>query len=175
MGVLHRLTTSDFVYVHYEAHLEDGTEVTSTLKRLPKGTPVNRGNALRIELKNALPGLRSIIPLMSVGDKWCHTSQRLYLLEPYIARTIVIPPELAFGDKMMPAREGLQDVDIPPNSSLVFHVKLMGIEGRESYLDETLQKALEEEMERRRKEVEEYLKSPHVMKTSDDEDTEVEL
>jgi len=57
-----------------------------------------------LPLKRMIPGWAEALQLMKVGDKW----------------ELVIPPNLAYGE------EG-RDV-IPPNSTLIFDVELLGIE-----------------------------------------------
>lgn len=55
-------------------------------------------------LNGVIPGWQEVLKLMSVGAKW----------------QVVIPPELAYGEQGAGR-------DIPPNSTLVFDIELVGI------------------------------------------------
>jgi len=89
----------DVVSVHFAATLEDGTEIGSSYEGgQPAGFVLGAGSAL--------PGLEEGIALMHEGEK---------------AR-LVIPPELALGDRA--SSDGL----IPANSTLIFEVELVSIQ-----------------------------------------------
>jgi len=68
----------------------------------------DRGEPASFPLNRVIPGWTEALQLMPVGAKW-----RLY-----------IPPELAYGSQ--------ERGPIPANSTLVFDVELLDIEGRES-------------------------------------------
>ena len=87
----------DTVVVHYHGTLPDGTVFDSSVER---GTPAN------FPLKGIIKGWQEALTMMKVGDKW----------------RIVLPPDLAYGDRGAGAVIG-------PNQTLVFEVELLGIEG----------------------------------------------
>ena len=88
-------TEADMVVCNYRGTLFDGTEVDSSYKRNQPST---------FSVKGVIAGWREALPLMSVGSKW----------------QLVIPPELAYGEK------GASGV-IGPNAALVFEVELLAI------------------------------------------------
>jgi peptidylprolyl isomerase/FKBP-type peptidyl-prolyl cis-trans isomerase FklB len=89
-------TSSDRVKVDYVGTLIDGTEFDSSIKR---GEPAVFG------VDQVIPGWSEALQLMEVGSKY----------------KLVIPSELAYGEKGAPPV-------IEPNSVLVFEVSLLGIE-----------------------------------------------
>jgi FKBP-type peptidyl-prolyl cis-trans isomerase FklB len=66
---------------------------------------VERGQPASFAVNRVIPGWTEALQLMSVGSKW-----RLF-----------IPPELAYGDRAAGS--------IPPNSTLIFEVELLSIDG----------------------------------------------
>ena len=63
-----------------------------------------RGQPARFPVEGVIPGWTEALQMMKVGDEW----------------ELAIPPHLAYGDRNMP--------NIPPQSTLVFNVQLLGIE-----------------------------------------------
>jgi FKBP-type peptidyl-prolyl cis-trans isomerase FklB len=89
-------TADDTVKVHYRGTLVDGTEFDSSFSRnQPAVFPVSR----------VIPGWTEALQLMKEGDKW----------------QLVLPPELAYGDKGAGPRIG-------PNATLVFEVELLEVQ-----------------------------------------------
>jgi FKBP-type peptidyl-prolyl cis-trans isomerase FklB len=66
---------------------------------------VERGQPASFAVNRVIPGWTEALQLMSVGSKW-----RLF-----------IPPELAYGDRAAGS--------IPPNSTLIFEVELLAVDG----------------------------------------------
>lgn len=66
---------------------------------------VNRGEPISFQVGGVIKGWTEALQLMNVGDKW----------------RLVIPSELAYGARGAGAK-------IPPHSTLVFEVELLGIE-----------------------------------------------
>ena len=66
---------------------------------------VDRGEPISFQVGGVIKGWQEALQLMSVGDKW----------------RLVIPSELAYGARGAGAK-------IPPHSTLVFEVELLGIE-----------------------------------------------
>jgi peptidylprolyl isomerase len=89
----------DNVIVHYTGWLEDGTMFDSSLKP-------DRGQPFTFSLgsNNVIPGWEEGVAGMKVGEQ----------------RQLRIPPELGYGASDMGT--------IPPNSTLIFDVELLGIQ-----------------------------------------------
>ena len=87
------------INVHFSATLEDGTEIGNTYEG---GQPA----VFVLGSGSALPGLEEGIALMHEGEK----------------AKLVIPPELALGDRA--SSDGL----IPANSTLIFELELVSIQ-----------------------------------------------
>jgi len=86
---------SDTVSTHYHGTLVDGTVFDSSVQRgQPASFPVN----------GVISGWTEALQLMPVGSKW----------------RLVIPPELAYGDRGAGA-------DIKPGATLIFEVELLDI------------------------------------------------
>ncbi len=89
----------DTVSVHYEGWLEDGKRFDSSLERGQKFV-------FRLGARQVIKGWEQGVKGMKVGGK----------------RRLVIPPELAYGEREVGG--GL----IPANSTLIFEVELLEIE-----------------------------------------------
>lgn len=63
-------------------------------------------------IQRVIPGWQEVLQLMPVGSKW----------------EVTIPSELAYGERGTP--------NIPPNSTLVFEVELLGIKGKTIDIEE---------------------------------------
>ena len=84
------------VTVHYRGTLIDGSEFDSSYSRNePTSFPLN----------GIIPGWKEVLQLMPVGSKW----------------EVVIPPELAYGERGAPPT-------IPPLSTLIFEIELLSFE-----------------------------------------------
>jgi FKBP-type peptidyl-prolyl cis-trans isomerase FkpA len=108
-------TESGIVYIETQAGTGAAPEMTDKVKvhytgKLIDGTvfdsSVERGEPIVHPLNGFVPGWSEGVSMMKVGGK---------------AR-LVIPPELAYGDQSPPGSS------IPPGSTLVFEVELLGIE-----------------------------------------------
>ena len=95
-GTGQKPTPKSSVKVHYKGQLIDGKEFDSSHKR---------GQPARFPVSGVIPGWTEALQMMRVGSEW----------------ELVIPPNLAYGDRNMP--------NIPPQSTLVFNVQLLGVEG----------------------------------------------
>lgn len=93
---------NDTVIVHYEGTLVDGRKFDSSY---------DRGQTVTFKLNEVIKGWTEGLQLIGVGGKI----------------KLVIPPELAYGSQYYPAQE--DKAAILPNSTLVFEVELLGIDG----------------------------------------------
>ncbi len=90
-------TEADTVVVHYRGTLLDGTEFDSSHSR---GVPAT------FPLSGIIPGWKEALQLMRAGDKW----------------QVVIPPELAYGERGAGGTIG-------PNETLLFEIELIEVKG----------------------------------------------
>ena len=86
---------TDTVTVHYHGTLIDGSVFDSSVKR---GTPAT------FPLNGVIKGWGEVLPLMPIGSKW----------------KVVIPPELAYGERGAGAKIG-------PGATLIFEIELLEI------------------------------------------------
>ena len=98
-------TVEDVVIVHYKGSLVDGREFDSSYARSEPAT----------------------FPLMGVIRGW---SEGIQLIGVGGRIKLVVPPELAYGERSIPG--GPDSVGIPSQSTLVFEVELLGIDGHNS-------------------------------------------
>ena len=100
-GEVDSVMTSEgkILYVDYTGYLEDGTIFSSSEKN---------GDHFAFKL-----GKGMVIPAWDEGfkDRWAGAEM-----------TFIVPPELAYKD------EGSRDGSIPPNSIIMFDVKIKGVE-----------------------------------------------
>ncbi|MCP5181637.1 MAG: FKBP-type peptidyl-prolyl cis-trans isomerase [Pseudomonadales bacterium] len=89
-------TATQRVKTHYHGQLIDGAVFDSS---------VERGEPVTFPVTGVIKGWVEALQMMPVGSKW----------------RLVLPPELAYGEKGAPP-------DIPPGATLVFEVELLGIE-----------------------------------------------
>jgi hypothetical protein len=94
--------------VHYTGYLTDGKEFDSSIKR-------NQPFSFTIGEGKVIKGWDEGVALMRVGDKF----------------RFIIPPQLGYGER------GAGSV-IPPNATLIFDVKLLGISEPKLALGDTL-------------------------------------
>ena len=88
-------TTVDTVVVHYHGTLVDGTVFDSSYER---------GEPATFSLQSIIPGWSEVLQLMRPGDKW----------------SIVLPPELAYGERGA-------GQSIGPNEILKFDIELLEV------------------------------------------------
>ncbi len=88
-------TSEDTVVVHYKGTLIDGTEFDSSYAR---------GEPTTFPLNGIIPGWSEVLQLMRPGDKW----------------SVVIPPELAYGERGAGGKIG-------PQETLVFEIELVEV------------------------------------------------
>lgn len=86
------------VSVHYTGWFTDGSKFDSSHDR---GVPIR----FPLGMGQVIPGWDEAVGMMRVGDKW----------------RIVVPPAIAYGEQGHPA-------GIPPNSTLIFDVELVGVD-----------------------------------------------
>jgi FKBP-type peptidyl-prolyl cis-trans isomerase FklB len=79
----------------------------TTINGTPFDSSVDRGEPISFPLGNVIVGWQEALQLMSVGSKW-----KLY-----------IPADMAYGDRQ-------QGDKIPPGSTLIFVVELLGVENK---------------------------------------------
>ncbi|WP_392552493.1 FKBP-type peptidyl-prolyl cis-trans isomerase [Orbus wheelerorum] len=96
-------TETDSVIVHYTGTLVDGKKFDSSY---------DRNEPSKFPLNAVIKGWAEGIELIGTGGKI----------------KLVVPPELAYGDQEIPAF-GEDNPGIPPASTLVFEVELLGIDG----------------------------------------------
>jgi FKBP-type peptidyl-prolyl cis-trans isomerase FklB len=94
-------TALDLAVCQYRGSLIDGTEFDNSYQH-QDGGPVS------FPLKGVIKGWQEALSLMPAGSKW----------------EIVIPPDLAYGDRGVPRAK------IPPNATLVFEVELLSVKGQ---------------------------------------------
>lgn len=92
---MRRPSVTSTVTVNYRGMLIDGTEFDSSWAH---GAPVT------FRVDKVIRGWQDVIPRMHVGDRW----------------TVVIPPQLAYGERGQLPRIG-------PNEALVFEIELLDI------------------------------------------------
>jgi FKBP-type peptidyl-prolyl cis-trans isomerase FklB len=90
-------TLDDRVVCKYKGALLDGTEFDNSDKR---------GGQVTVPLKGLMSGWTQALQMMPVGSKW----------------QLFIPPQLAYGDKIM--------YGLGPNTTLIFEVELVSIEDK---------------------------------------------
>lgn len=96
-------TANDNVIVHYTGTLVDGKKFDSSY---------DRNEPSKLPLNAVIKGWAEGIELLGTGGKI----------------KLVVPPELAYGDQEIPGY-GDDNPGIPPASTLVFEVELLGIDG----------------------------------------------
>jgi FKBP-type peptidyl-prolyl cis-trans isomerase FklB len=91
-------TVLDAAVCHYKGSLIDGTEFDNSYKK-KDGAPVT------FPVKAVIKGWQEALRLMPAGSRW----------------QIVVPPDLAYGERGVPMAK------IPPNATLVFEVELLSV------------------------------------------------
>jgi FKBP-type peptidyl-prolyl cis-trans isomerase len=86
------------VSVQYTGWFTDGRKFDSSVDR-------NEPIRFPVGTGHVIPGWDEAVGMMKVGDKW----------------RLIIPPDLAYGEQGHPA-------GIPPNSTLIFDVELVGVD-----------------------------------------------
>lgn len=94
----------DTVLVHYHGTLTDGTVFDSSY---------DRGQPVSFSLQSIIPGWQEALQLMKPGDKW----------------RVVLPPDLAYGDR------GAGPI-IGPNEVLLFDIELLEVGKPENQISE---------------------------------------
>jgi len=111
-------TLMSLVEMHYHGTSTGGIVVDSS---------VDRGEPVSIPVNGAVPGLAEGLQMMKVGCKLCALIPCDRVAHPFrIAKaTLVVPPELAYGDA------GSGDA-VPPGATLKFEVELLGVQEQPS-------------------------------------------
>jgi FKBP-type peptidyl-prolyl cis-trans isomerase FkpA len=91
----YQATLESTVEVHYHGTLIDGTVFDSS---------VNRGEPIKFPLSNVIRGWQEGVAMMKTGGK----------------ATLVIPPEIAYGDSGSPPV-------IAPGATLIFEIELLNV------------------------------------------------
>ncbi len=91
----HKPVSTSSVVVHYRGMLIDGT---------PFDSSYDRNQPAAFDVQGIIPGWMEALQLMTVGSIW----------------EVVIPPELAYGERGAPPV-------IPPNATLVFEIELIEV------------------------------------------------
>ena len=95
-------TLNDYVVCNYRGTLLDGTEFDSSYKRNKPAT---------VPVKGLIAGWSQALQLMHVGSKW----------------QIFVPPQLAYGEKIVGG--------IGPNAMVIFEVELLAIQDKRLVAD----------------------------------------
>lgn len=96
----------DWVSVHYTGKLENGQVFDTSIRLAPEGRfMVMKPFTFKLGEKRVIAGWEEGVLGMKVGEK----------------RTLVIPPELAYG------KTGAGSGLIPPDATLIFEVELIGL------------------------------------------------
>lgn len=97
-------TLTDKVSAHYKGRLIDGTQFDASYAG---DEPTKAEKPADFPVRGVIPGWTEALQLMKVGDKW----------------QIYLPSELAYGEDGAGA-------DIPPHSTLIFDIELVGVIGK---------------------------------------------
>jgi peptidylprolyl isomerase len=104
----------DTVTVHYRGTLADGSEFDSSLKPNDAGKVEPVTFSLSPSAAHpVIAGWQQGVPGMKIGGK----------------RKLVVPPQLAYGDKGVTDASG--KVVIPPNSTITFEVELLDVKHKQ--------------------------------------------
>jgi FKBP-type peptidyl-prolyl cis-trans isomerase len=95
-------TIKDKVKVHYTGTMIDGKEFDSSIRR---------GQPVELDLKGVIAGWTEGLQLMNVGSKF----------------KLFIPSNLAYGEQGRPGQGPNGEGGMPPNSTLIFDLELLGI------------------------------------------------